>query len=87
MIRIENWVMTSKIKTVVSWVASQAQMGRSEGKLEKKIKFHKEAVWSIESKKRDKFITRKKFEDTEECRRWRSLTQTEMNDQWKELCK
>ena len=28
-----------------------------------------------------------KVEQSEECRRWRRLTQKEMDDQWKELCK
>ena len=41
---------------------------------------------SIE-KFKDKLVPTRKFEETEECQRWRNLTQTEMSDQWKELCK
>ena len=35
---------------------------------------------------KDKFTPTRKFEDTEECRTWRSLTKEEINDQWKKLC-
>ena len=51
----------------------------------KKNKFHKRAEWSTERFK-DKFVPTKKIEDTEECKRWRSIAQTEISNQWKELC-
>ena len=41
--------------------------------------------WSTERLK-DNFFPTRKFEDTEESRRCRCVTQTDMNDQWKELC-
>ena len=75
--------MTSKIDREASWVSSQARMWQSEEKLVKKNKFHKSAEWSIERFK-DKFVSTKKIEDTEECKGWRSIAQTEKNSQWKD---
>ena len=55
-------------------------MVQQEGKPGSNRKFPEQTEWSIER------MNNKKIEDTEECRRWRNLTQTETNSQLKELC-
>ena len=35
---------------------------------------------------KDRFIPTEKYEDTEECRMLRKITQLETNSQWKQLC-
>ena len=76
----------SQIEQSSHWASSQARMKQQEGKPDTENKFLKKTAWSTE-RLRDKFIPTEKYENTEDCRGWMNLTQTEVNNQWRELYK
>ena len=82
----EAWQVRRKLNKAVSWASSQARMEQQQGKPDTKNKFLKKTAWSIERLK-DKCFPTEKYENTEDCRGWMNLTQTEVNNQWRELCK
>ena len=78
-------MMTSKMEKEVSWENSQARLVQSEGKV-LMSKFSQEDRVVYGEIKGQIHPTRK-FGDTRGRRRWKSLTQTDTNDQRKGLCK